>query len=49
MAKILILGGAGYVGTVLSSHFLNKNHEVVLIDNFIYENKFSIINQTKKN
>ena len=47
MAKILILGGAGYIGTVLSSHFLNKNHEVVLIDNFIYENKFSIINQTK--
>ncbi len=43
MSKILIIGGAGYVGTVLTSHFLKKGHDVVIVDNFIYENEFSVV------
>jgi len=42
MARILILGGAGYIGSVLSSHFLKKKNKVVVIDNYIYENQHSI-------
>ena len=34
MAKILITGGAGFIGSNLTDHFLNKNHEVVVLDNF---------------
>tara|TARA_B100000989_G_scaffold294865_1_gene274747 strand:+ start:692 stop:1693 length:1002 start_codon:yes stop_codon:yes gene_type:complete len=41
--KILILGGAGYVGSVVTSHFLNKGDDVTIIDNFIYENQEAII------
>lgn len=42
MSKILILGGAGYVGSVLSSHFLKANHNVVVIDNFVYGNQHTV-------
>ena len=42
MSKILILGGTGYIGSVLSSHFLKLKHEVVVIDNFIYDNQYAI-------
>jgi len=42
MKKILLIGGAGYVGTVISSHFLKIGFSVVVMDNFIYNNQFSI-------
>lgn len=42
MSKILILGGTGYIGSVLSSHFLKLMYEVVVIDNFIYDNQHAI-------
>lgn len=42
MSNILILGGAGYVGSVLTSYFLQKNNKVTVIDNFIYENSSAI-------
>ena len=42
MSKILILGGAGYVGSVLTSHFLKAKHDVVVIDNFIYDNQNTV-------
>lgn len=32
--KILITGGAGFIGSNLSEHFLNKGYEVVCLDNF---------------
>lgn len=31
--KILITGGAGFIGSNLCDHFLNKNYEVVCLDN----------------
>lgn len=44
MSKILLIGGGGYVGTVLTQHFLKQLHEVVSIDRYIYNNRESIIN-----
>ena len=48
--NILIVGGAGYIGTVVSEHFLKKGFNVTCIDNFLYENSFSIkgLEQNKK-
>lgn len=34
MSKILITGGAGFIGSNLVEHFLGKGHEVVVLDNF---------------
>jgi UDP-N-acetylglucosamine 4-epimerase len=34
MSKILITGGAGFIGSNLTEHFLNKGHQVVVLDNF---------------
>ena len=43
MKKILIIGGAGYVGTELTKLLLNKNYEVTIYDLFIYGD--NLINQ----
>ena len=42
MKKVLLIGGSGYVGNVVSAHFLKKGYSVVVLDNFIYDNQFSI-------
>lgn len=42
MKNILIVGGAGYVGTVLTSHLLKKGYTVKVLDNFTYENQFAV-------
>lgn len=34
MSKILITGGAGFIGSNLTEHFLDKGHQVVVLDNF---------------
>lgn len=34
MNKILITGGAGFIGSNLTEHFLNAGYEVVVLDNF---------------
>jgi nucleoside-diphosphate-sugar epimerase len=34
--KILITGGAGYIGSILVPALLKENHEVIAIDNFMY-------------
>jgi UDP-N-acetylglucosamine 4-epimerase len=34
MSKILITGGAGFIGSNLCEHFLGKGHEVICLDNF---------------
>ena len=42
MEKIIIIGGAGYIGTVLTDYLLKKNNQIICIDNLIYKNRFSI-------
>ena len=39
---ILLVGGAGYIGTVLTKHLLKKNFRVKCIDNLIYDQEESI-------
>src|SRR5690606_2098918 len=34
MSKILITGGAGFIGSNLTEYFLDKGHQVVVLDNF---------------
>ena len=36
MRKILITGGAGYVGAVLTPYHLNKGHKITVKDLMIY-------------
>jgi len=43
MRKILILGGAGYVGTVLTDHLLNENYHVRSFDRFLYQNNHCVL------
>jgi nucleoside-diphosphate-sugar epimerase len=42
MRHILLVGGAGYVGTVMTSHFLKNGYRVTVLDNFVYDNQFAI-------
>ena len=42
MKNILLIGGAGYVGTVITSHFLKLGYNVRILDNFVYKNQESI-------
>ncbi len=47
LPKILIVGGAGYIGTVLSSKLLKKNYHVTVLDKLMYDKK--IIQNNFKN
>lgn len=42
MKKILLIGGAGYVGSVLTAHLLKKGYTVTVLDYFVYQNQFAI-------
>ena len=43
MKKILITGGAGYIGSVLSEYLLDKGYRITVLDNFRY-NQNSLLN-----
>lgn len=40
--KILITGGAGFIGSNLAEHFLGKGYEVVVLDNFATGHRHNI-------
>ncbi|WP_445715193.1 SDR family oxidoreductase [Flavobacterium sp.] len=42
MAKILITGGAGFIGTNLCEYFLSKGHQIVCLDNFATGHRHNI-------
>ncbi|MCX8489930.1 MAG: NAD(P)-dependent oxidoreductase [Cyclobacteriaceae bacterium] len=43
MKNVLIIGGAGYVGTVLTSYLLKRGYSVTVLDNLVYNNHSSIV------
>ena len=42
MSKILITGGAGFIGSNLTEHFLSKGHQIVVLDNFATGHRHNI-------
>ena len=34
--KILITGGAGYIGSILTPLLLSNNYDITILDNFYY-------------
>ena len=47
MKKILVTGGAGFLGSHLCSRLINEGHEVIAVDNFYTGNKTNIIHLLK--
>lgn len=37
--KVLVFGGAGYIGSILTHSLLNHGHKVKVVDNFMYKNQ----------
>jgi UDP-N-acetylglucosamine 4-epimerase len=44
MSKILITGGAGFIGSNLTEYFLNKGHQIIVLDNFATGHRHNISN-----
>lgn len=40
--NILLIGGGGYVGTVIAAYFLENDYEVRVLDNFTYKHSRSV-------
>ena len=45
--KILLTGGAGYIGSTTANFFLDKGHEVFIIDNLSRGNILNIPEKAK--
>lgn len=41
--KVLLLGGAGYIGTIVARHLLERGYAVKCLDNLIYGHYFSVL------
>mgnify|MGYP006418291737 CR=1 FL=1 len=37
MTKVIIIGGAGYIGSVLTKMLLDEGHSVTILDNFRFQ------------
>src|SRR3989338_7393658 len=37
--KVLVTGGAGYIGSILCDHLLRAGHRVTVLDNLMYEQR----------
>ena len=47
MKKILIIGGAGYIGNVIIKNLLINKYEIIVLDRFIYDHRNSFIQKNK--
>tara|TARA_Y100001970_G_scaffold291972_1_gene431310 strand:+ start:597 stop:1586 length:990 start_codon:yes stop_codon:yes gene_type:complete len=45
--KLLLIGGGGYIGTVVADQLLRDKYDLTILDNFIYNHKDSINNLKK--
>jgi len=45
--KILVTGGAGYLGNVIIRELLKNKHEITVIDNFVYNQQSSLLTLSK--
>ena len=43
MEKVLITGGAGFVGSFLCDRLINEGHEVIAVDNFFTGQKSNVL------
>ena len=48
MRNVILIGGAGYVGSVIAEELLRKSFNVTILDNFIFKN-FNSIKHLQKN
>ena len=47
--KILLIGGAGYIGSILAKKLLKQNYQVTIFDKFIYQSQQEIRKKIKSN
>jgi len=45
--KVLVTGGAGYVGSIVSEELLKNGHQVIILDNLQQGHKGAILSQTE--
>ena len=43
MEKVLVTGGAGFIGSFLCDRLINEGHEVIVIDNFFTGKKTNLL------
>ena len=43
MEKVLVTGGAGFIGSFLCERLINEGHEVIAIDNFFTGKKSNLL------
>ena len=47
--SVLIIGGEGYIGSVLSSYLISKGFQVKSLDCLLYNNHSCVLNNYGKN
>lgn len=48
-SKILVTGGAGYIGSMLIPHLIERRHKVVVVDSLLFKGSYPLENYKHKN